>query len=212
MLEGAPDQSIGAAASRTASRQSILATMLFRTVTVAEHGLSAQAWAGPTVPSRERFQPPHRSENPIAKPPAGFYTSSLDTAESSTAWTRLHRTLEMARDPKSEGRDLWRLLPALSARLVVIDSLRDYQVLAEKFPKRWRHRHDDLLTDPDWAVLGELADGVHVTARAVDEARHGLDHPAMQIRAWQVESTLWYSWPFTDLTSLGVLQADGSLG
>ncbi len=92
----------------------------------------------------------------------------------------------------------WRLTVPATATVATIDDARGWVRLMASFPRV----HDGLVY-PDWAGVAARYDGVRVTFPAVIATQgiafltpHGPTAPAF----WDVESTYWLRWSFTDAT------------
>jgi hypothetical protein len=151
--------------------------------TVAEFGrLGLQVWVG-----REDFNPAIVGKNPWPssprpKPSHGFFTSSWDEVSKTSAWMR-SRSYILRSDSERDAPVF--LNPVLSATLLVIDSVDDFDRLASQYPQTYPNPRNPTVR-PDWARLAGLIDAVHVTARAVTDEDNPYAH------AWEVESTLWF--------------------
>ncbi len=155
--------------------------------TVAEFGrLGLQAWVG-----REDFKQAIVGTNPwpplpSEKPHQGFFTSSWDEESQTSAWMQ-SRSYTLRDDPDSKAPVL--LSPVRSATLFVIDSIDDFDTLANQYPQRYPNPRDPRVC-PDWRKLADLVDAVHVTASAVT------DQDNLYAHAWEVESTLLFRGAF----------------
>ena len=151
--------------------------------TVAEFGrLELQTWVG-----REEFNQAIVGKNPWPssprpKPNHGFFTSSWDEVSQTSAWTR-SRSYILRGDPNSKAPVL--LSPFQSATLFVINSIADFDTLANQYPQKYPNPQNPTVC-PDWGRLSRLVDAVHVTASAITDE----DNP--YALAWEVESTLWF--------------------
>jgi hypothetical protein len=96
-------------------------------ITTYTFGLGTQAWAGRSEPDFRRSLRPSESLGPRSKPQDDFFTSTWDSSSRSSAWLDFMRSRGQ-RTP--EGRRVWLLVPEPSATLCVIDSLVDYETLA----------------------------------------------------------------------------------
>lgn len=178
-------------------------------VTVGGFSLGIQAWAGQSEPDMNRAITPGPTPGPMAKPQDGFFTSTWNPALRSSSWLDFMRT-HGQRDP--EGRRVWTLVPDPEASLYVIDSMDDYKVLADEYPQRWDHpnvsrKHP--FYSPNWNQIATIIlrpfDGVHVTRAAIEGGRAQSPNQHPQFTSWDVESTLWLTWRFTEYQLAGVL-------
>lgn len=164
--------------------------MTLTIATVGQVGLGIQGWFGQKPPSPAQVTRPEPSPGPRGKP-RGFYTSSWNDTTGSTAWVDY---IKQYPDRAGEGRRIWRLWPDPEARLYVIASVQDYETLAEHFPKRWSGSAHSALYAADWSRIP--VDGVHVTAAAIEAAKHRQGNAQPEFGGWDVESTVWYKWSF----------------
>lgn len=161
-----------------------------RIVTVADLGLGVQGWFGPGEPDPTQVFRPGPGPGPQGKP-ACLYTSSWNETSGSTAWVDfIKRYSERA----GEDRRLWKLWPSGDASLCIIASVRDYEDLADAYPKRWSGPGSSLLYAADWCRIP--ADAVHVTAEAVGELEDRPGNAQPEFHGWNVESTAWFAWRF----------------
>ena len=62
---------------------------------------------------------------------------------------------------------------------------------------------------PDWYEIARderlLVDGVHTTAPAVAAAAMDTQQLNVTLEGWDVESTLWFRWRFSEKVRVGVL-------
>ena len=118
--------------------------------------------------------------SPRPKPNQGFFTSSWDEVSQTSAWMR---SRSYRGDPNSSAPVL--LSPLQSATLFVIDSIYDFDTLANQYPHKYSNPRDPRVC-PDWRKLPDLVGAVHVTASAVTNQDNPYAH------AWEIESTLWF--------------------
>jgi len=113
------------------------------------------------------------------------------------------------------GRSLWIFIPNTDAQLYLIDSLADYKALADAYPQENLNQNNPEYS-PNWYKISQppLAfAGVHVTSAAIEEGRlqEKKDYP--KFHGWDVESTLWLEWAFSDGTwNEGPLNEGWTLG
>jgi hypothetical protein len=183
-------------------------------VSVAEFGRGVQAWVGPNAPDETLAGRPAPTPGPRAKPADGFFTSSWDGR--SCAWLEfMHAEYLGAEGTRSShGYEVWLLTPEPDATLYVIDSLEDYQRLTDAYPKGW----DDAAIPeraPDWYRISDPAtriDGVLTSAPAVAAGRMPPEGRELRpFTGWDVESTLWFGWPFVSQEYRGGLRDDWTL-
>ncbi len=128
---------------------------------------------------------------------AGLFSSTGGVGD----YGQWHRYLEMQGDSALFRRpwSAWRLTPSVDARVAELKSARQWVDLVCSYPKK----ADGYLT-PDWVAVGEDFDAVHVSLGAV-LATQGLSFATDQGRVaapyWDVESTFWLHWRFSDWTS-----------
>lgn len=182
--------------------------MALITVTVADFGLGAQAWAGPDEPDPNRSLRPMPTPGPRPKPHDGFFTSTWDVGRRSSAWLDFMRVTG-ERGP--EDRMLWVLTPQPEATLYVIDSLADYKRLADEYPQRWNHpnvssKNPDYA--PNWNQIATAKplpfDGMHATEAGI-QAGNVQPPGDPRFTGWDVESTLWFAWRFIKHELVGVI-------
>jgi hypothetical protein len=149
-------------------------------VTVADFGLGTQAWWGAEPYDPDRVHPVRWPNQPIEKPQHGFFTSSWDGQTS--AWIEYQGRTERAAEP----RRVQLFFPRPDARLYVVASSDDYELLAEQYPQRYENPKRSPL--PDWHSLASEGpfDAIHMTAAALSDTSLWYAH------SWAVESTLWF--------------------
>lgn len=189
--------------------------MILETATVAELGLGPQGWAGCSEPNRNKLTPPTEARMPRSKPIDGFFTSTLDPAQRSTAWLEF---LRAHGERASEKRSLWILVPDREAVLYVISSHQDFKRLADKFPQRWEHPNVSTKNpdySPNWHTIATCQPtpfhGVHVTAEAIREGLRESRGTPPRFTGWDVETTLWFAWHFAEFERLGRIDENGVL-
>lgn len=152
-----------------------------RTSSVSDFGLGTQAWLGQTQFDPLRIAGGPWPTQPCTKPPRGFFTSTWDAEQQTSAWREFKATTPRA----SEPRKVILLHPEPTAILYVVDCAEDYEKLVEAYP----HPYDNPARQacPHWGRLAQetALDGIHVTADVTADPRCPCAH------SWQVESTLW---------------------
>lgn len=158
--------------------------------TVAEYGLGIQAWAGPTKPDYYRSIRPARTGIPTSKPSDGFFTSTWNAKERTSAWTEFMRTQGTR---GAENRSLWLLTPDPTAMLFIVENEEDFGSLVEDYASETDGRR----TMPAWHLLANSEtkpfDAVHVTETA---ATASSANPFWKFSGWGCESTLWLAMRF----------------
>jgi hypothetical protein len=151
-------------------------------LTVAEFGLGLQAWVGQSDFDPAMVGKTAWPTSPTEKPSHGFFTSSWDKESQTSAWMR---SRSYARRDDSERRIIVLLKPDPDATLFVVDSIEDFDTLANAYPQMYSNPLNPRRC-PNWGGLAGIADAVHVTNRAVTDRENNYAH------AWEVESTLWF--------------------
>lgn len=139
-------------------------------------------------PSPERMEP---VRNGWLKPYGGLWTSTL-VNDTESAWVRWCR--EYMRSA-IYGRARYALEVDPRARIYTIDSLDDLVRLYEQgyaIP----FAPGVSVYSLDFERLAQLYDGLHLTARGERETRMSYPHT---LYGWDVESTVWFRWVFTDV-------------
>lgn len=181
--------------------------------------LGRQLWVGRGTeagePERalapERFKAPGSrysdSTRPSCKPRGGLWTSTL-SGEQGSAWVQwcLSEGFDCDREDPTWP-SCWGLDPDPQARIVVIDSYGDLRGLCLKYGRTHTFGEDadggpfhD--TYPDWTLLAEHYDAVHMTEEGQWATR--LSEP-LNLYGWDCESTLWLRWAFTSVKLLGAV-------
>ena len=89
--------------------------------------------------------------------------------------------------------------------MYTIDSYADLQTLCRMYGRTETFGEDSKYgpfhdTFPDWSLVAERYDGVHLTDEGQWATR--LSHP-LNLYGWDCESTLWLRWVFDSVEELG---------
>jgi len=166
----------------------------------AHHWIRVNRGPAPWTPPDQRlFGLPDASGSlpPTVKPfDSGLYTSTPMTAGYSLWRLYLDQYDGSALFPLPWY--TWHLTSPPAARILTVDDARGWTRLVTSFPRV----HDGCVY-PDWAALASRYDGVRVTFPAVIATQgirfltpHGPTAPGF----WDVESTYWLRWRFTNAT------------
>lgn len=174
----------------------------------------------------------------------GFWTSTLGDERGWLGWLREEGFLEEDRSVGERfhvGR-VWELEVSQGAKIYEIDRYEDLERLIEQFPDEeppWPGVGDPALQRRlghfwvDWVKVGEVYDGVHLTARGEAETRmpwkrdllRGFENKERisfnlmtpeppNLYGWDCESTYWYRWVFGKVAELDrelTIKGDGCL-
>jgi hypothetical protein len=152
------------------------------TISVAEFDLGVQAWLGAEIFDPDRVLEVNWPNQPMVKPPHGFFTSSSDGGTS--PWIEYQSRQEKR---AGEKRRVYLLDPNPDALLYIIDTPEDYKRLAETYRQRHANPNNPEIC-PHWRKLAQEGpfDAIHMTAAAV------ADKSLWYASSWAVESTLWF--------------------
>lgn len=136
-----------------------------------------------------------------------------------SAWSNWAR--ENLGSEYERGRQGWLVTPYSDVKLVIIDSVADFYAVLHQWGKRvpfslvnslWFHTIDFE------RIAAAGYDGLHLTEQGNSECHLITCWPyggiAEDLNAWDVKSTCWFRWCFTDVRPAGVLGGsvvDGSL-
>jgi len=185
--------------------------------TVSEFGLGMQAWVGMGEPDPAKARPTGWEEDPRGKPP-GFFTSSWNALDRSTAWLD-HLQVNQRASPSEtrrveDGTRVWLLDPNPDARLYIIDTAQDDRRLSDAYPHRYANVQNTTVA-PHWRQIAEAEpppfDAVHITSQgAVEEPSWSADGHPPWLR-WEVESTWWMRWRLKPRACVGTVAPDWTL-
>lgn len=121
------------------------------------------------------------------KPEGGLWTSSLQ--QGTSAWEQwcLHNQPEWL-----SGVTRWRLLPELTARLLVVDGYHDLEALMASYGRVMRSDLDLPVISFN-ALIGDGYDGLHLTEQGNAECHLSVPY---DLNGWDCESTVWFRWCF----------------
>lgn len=131
------------------------------------------------------------------KPAGGFWTSTLHPVDQVSDWVRWCRQEDYG---DVEGKQWWIVVPDPAKWLLVIDCYDDLRFALD------RYRMDDedraSWTGPQLdfnAMRDDGYAGLHLTERGNAQCHTfaGIDEP--DLNGWDVESTVWFDWCFTDV-------------
>lgn len=176
--------------------------------------LGLQAWVGregkTTAPAPEYLKPVvGDAEWPRAKPLHGFWTSTYH-GQHGSGWCQWCLSEEFEVERSDPTFRVWTLEPDPEARIYTIDKHADLKRLCQLYgrTRTWGEDspygpyHD---TYPDWSLVAEFYDGVHMTEKGQGETR--LTRP-LNLYGWDCECTLWFRWKFTAVADLGSVRVE----
>lgn len=166
--------------------------------------MDPQVWVGDDRPQRERMNAIQNAHH--IKPNGGLWTSTLTSEDPiSSGWIEWCRRegFWTAEDP-----DAWILSPSPDADLYTIDGSSDLRALADEYALELAYGIDTL----DYEALAETYDGLHITEQGqADTQRTFIVRDLPDLIGWDCESTLWFSWEFTDVEHVGAVPTDPSV-
>lgn len=152
-----------------------------------------QLYVGDKSPERP-FRPVSNDRLPVNKPDGGRWTSTWLGDALGSAWVQwcLNK-----KESWLQG-DCYLITPRSGARIYVIDSLEDAQVLPlAKLPPMF---NSDYIQCIDWLAVSRDYDAVHLTEKG-QEATH-LSFP-LNLYGWDCESTVWFRDVFDKVEMIG---------
>ena len=140
------------------------------------------------------------------KPDGGLWTSTFTPNDYYCSdWLAWCATCAPEWSPKSEDQ-CWVLIPSKSARVVEINSERDYLNLMRNFAY-----YNEIIAKYtiDWEKLAKFYDAVHLTDNGlieVGKAEFEFAYPQLQgLNGWDCESTIWFRWVFDKAIPLSLI-------
>jgi hypothetical protein len=127
----------------------------------------------------------------------GMYTSTSATSTGLSMW-RLYIDPYFHSDLYPSPWSTWRMRVDDKARILDIASARSWADFVLSYPIEY----NDLLY-PDWASAARHIDGVHITFSAIaatQSLRLRSERKSVATAYWDVESTFWLRWPFTEIS------------
>lgn len=155
-----------------------------------------QLRVSPAEPTRHSPRPDHGAIP--CKPPQALWTSTYTGPVHGSDWVQWCLDEDFS-VPESGAWRSWLLVPNVSARVYIIDTLSDLVRLIGRFPNSDERLPDFFRHVPDWAKVSEQYDAVHLTEVGQWRTRFGV--PSMY--GWDCESTAWLRWMFHRVVDLG---------
>lgn len=149
--------------------------------------LPQQLFLHTVSPSPSRLRPVRNDG--FVKPRGGMWTSPIR----SYSWKSWCEDNEFRDDLPTQE---YTLTPVSHARVVVIDSVYDLEVLLSRFTAPQDPQLESLMGKVlDFEALSSIVDGIHLTERG--QWRTRLSTPN-NLYGWDVESVLWFRWVFEE--------------
>lgn len=155
-------------------------------------------------PSPDRMKPVRAPERPSVKPRCGggLWTSTYQ-GDHGSGWVQW--CIDESFDGAPSWGSCWLLTPSPRAQIYEIDSYADLQTLCRLYGRTETFGEGSPFgpfhnTYPDWSLVAERYDGVHLTDAGQWATR--LSCP-LDLYGWDCESTLWFRWAFDAVEELG---------
>ena len=162
--------------------------------TAADHECHVQVTCPPQAWLTSRATPPTAADlepivNGYIKPDGGLWTSTYLDAVRISGWAEWCRGEAFG----PARAHTWILTPHRTARVAVVDSLADLDVLTRLFPAV--RRSYDFHPSLDFATLAQVFDGLRLTD-AGQWATRLTGHGEPSLYGWDCECVLWFRWTF----------------
>jgi hypothetical protein len=155
------------------------------------------------TPRAELLNPINHADASAKPRECGFWTSTYHERFGS-GWVQWCLSEEYRCERADPTFQMWTLEPAPAARIYTIDTYNDLQRLCQIYgQRRWDRGTYD--TYPDWSLVAEAYDGIHLTRDG--ELRTRYTHP-LNLYGWDCESTLWFRWAFSGVADLGRVRCE----
>ena len=167
--------------------------------------IGPQLYVGPRRPDIQFFNVPQNAEGCWVKPQGGLWTSSYHV-EKGSYWVEWCRG-ESFRIPEEGKWQSWLLMPRPDAPIAIIDSIYDLQTILRAYTCAVGGGGWGGSGTIDFEKMAMQFSAIHLTDRGQEATRNTIPN----LYGWDMESTLWLDWAFSDVQDLGVCPWGGSL-
>ncbi|PES54361.1 hypothetical protein [Bacillus thuringiensis] len=164
--------------------------------------MKKQLFVGELAPCEE-FITDIKNEPLMNKPRGGLWTSTFINEEKGSDWVMWCDYADFSTQTNTKS---WLLTPSKSAKIAIVDSVKDLKELTEKYKARsdfpllgiegLMQRFDYLI---DYEKLSQDYDGFRLTEKGQAETR--FSHP-YNLNGFDCESTVWFRWCFDKVEKL----------